>query len=95
MIFFNQDTCVCDEKKEMKVIDWLNGKNGIYVKYKKIYLEWIDLIENLQQHWDEYSQNEKDEIYKILFLNYRQGEKNIKKAVRKNFRMIKKMYYKK
>ena len=94
-IFFNQDTCVCDEIKEMKVIDWLNGKNGIYVKYKKIYLEWIELIENLQQHWDEYSQNEKDEIYKILFLNYRQGEKNIKKAVRKNFRMIKKMYYKK
>ncbi len=25
-IFFNQDTCVCDEKKDIRVIDWLNGK---------------------------------------------------------------------
>lgn len=25
-IFFNQDTCPCENKQEMKVLDWLNGK---------------------------------------------------------------------
>lgn len=90
-IFYNQDTCECDEKKEMKVIDWLNGKKGIYVKYKKIYMEWIELIEELQKKWDKIDKNIQEEIFDILFYNYDDNVKNIKKAVRKNFKIVKKM----
>lgn len=90
-IFYNQDTCVCDEKKEMRVIDWLNGKKGIYVKYKKIYMEWIELIENIQKRWDNIDKNLQEEIFDILFYNYDHNVKDIKNAVRKNFKIVKKL----
>lgn len=90
-IFYNQDTCVCDYKKEMKVIDWLNGKNGIYVKYKKVYLEWIDTIEKIQSKWDRLSKEIQDEIFNVLFYNYEEHEKNIKRSVRKNMRISRKL----
>ena len=38
-VFYNQDTCDCSGQKEMSVLDWLNGRDGIYVKYKKVYIE--------------------------------------------------------
>lgn len=87
-IFFNQDTCVCDEKKEMKVIDWLNGKNGIYVKYKKVYIEWISLVEDIQKKWDTLSSDTQNEVYKILFCDYDNNSKNIKSMVKKNFKKV-------
>lgn len=90
-IFYNQDTCVCDEKKEMRVIDWLNGKKGIYVKYKKIYMEWIELIENIQKRWDNIDKNLQEEIFDILFYNYDHNVKDIKNAVRKNFKIVRKL----
>lgn len=90
-IFFNQDTCICNEKKEMKVIDWLNGKKGIYVKYKKIYIEWIDLVENLQKKWASLTKDQQNEIFEILFCNYSNKSINIKKCVRKNFKKVRKI----
>lgn len=90
-IFYNQDTCICDEKKEMKVIDWLNGKNGIYVKYKKIYIEWIELMEQIQKRKNLLSETFYDEIYEILFCNYNDKIKHEKYYVRKNIKLVKKM----
>ena len=90
-IFYNQDTCECAEKKEMRVIDWLNGKKGIYVKYKKIYIEWIELIESIQKKWDCIDNNTRQEIFDILFYNYEDDVRNIKKAVKNNFKIIKKI----
>ena len=90
-IFFNQDTCVCDEKKDIRVIDWLNGKNGIYLKYKKIYMEWIALVEDIQKKWDNLNKEQHERIYETLFCNYNDNIINIKHSVRKNFRIVKKI----
>ena len=90
-IFYNQDTCTCDNKKEIKVIDWLNGKSGIYMKYKKVYMDWIDMIEKIQIVWDKLNKRTQDEIFNILFYNYKEDEKNIKKSVRKNIKIAREM----
>ena len=90
-IFYNQDTCVCQNKKEMKVIDWLNGKEGIYLKYKKVYLEWIDMIEKIQNRWEKLNKRTQDQIFNTLFYNYKENEKDIKRSVRKNIKLAEKL----
>ena len=87
-IFFNQDTCVCKNKKEIKVIDWLNGKKGIYVKYKKMYIRWISLVEKIQKKWSYLSKQEQQKIYELLFCDYNNKITNIKHAVKKRFKAV-------
>lgn len=88
-IFFNQNTCPYEQNQEIKVIDWLNGKKGIYVKYKKLYIKWINLMETLQKKWSSIPSDTQGEIYKILYYDYDSGKGNIKRMVNNN---IKKVY---
>lgn len=90
-IFYNQDTCVCENKKEMKVVDWLNGKDGIYLKYKKVYIKWIDMVEKIQEKWSSLDQTTRNSIFDILFFNYKEDESNIKRSVLKNIKAAKRM----
>ncbi len=90
-IFFNQDTCVCENKKEMRVIDWLNGKKGIYLRCKKIYADWIDFIEYVQTKWSKINEEQKSQIFNIMYLEYREDIKNVQKAIRKNMRKVKRL----
>lgn len=85
-IFYVQDSCSCKEKKEMKVIDWLNGKDGIYLKYKKFYMEWIDFVEEMQSKWEHIDKRVQDKIVNMVFYNYDGNIKNIQKSVRRNMK---------
>lgn len=90
-VFYMQDTCPYDFKEEISVKEWLNGKNGIYLKYKKIYIEWIKTIENLQKNWENISNTEKEKIYKILYYDYDNRKNNIKKMVKRNLKKVQKL----
>ena len=90
-IFYKQDTCPYSESSEIKVIDWLNGKQGIYLKYKKIYTQWIATVEEIQKKWEQLSQQNKAEIYKILYYNYDESKNNIKHMVKQRLRKVKKL----
>lgn len=85
-VFYAQDSCTCEEKEEMKVLDWLNGKDGIYLKYKKIYMEWINFVEEMQSKWKFIDKRIRDKIVNIVFYNYDDNTKNIQKSVRKNMK---------
>ncbi|MBP3708073.1 MAG: YkgJ family cysteine cluster protein [Clostridia bacterium] len=85
-IFYEQDSCTCKEKKEMRVLDWLNGKDGIYLKYKKIYIEWINFVEEMQSKWKFIDKRVQNKIVNMVFYNYDDNIKDIKKSVRKNMK---------
>ena len=87
-IFFNQNTCPYEQNQEIKVIDWLNGKKGIYVKYKKLYIKWINLMETLQKKWSSIPSDTQGEIYKILYYDYDSGKGNIKRMVNNNIKQV-------
>lgn len=92
-IFYKQDTCVCENQEEMAVLDWLNGKNGIYVKYKKIYMEWISFVEEMQKKWDKVEPTVQNQIFNLLYYNYENkccGSK-IEKSVRNNIRKARRL----
>lgn len=85
-IFYVQDSCTCEDKTEMKVIDWLNGKDGIYLKYKKIYIQWINFVEEMQNKWKYIDKRVQDKIINIVFYNYDDNIKNIQRSVRRNMK---------
>jgi len=89
-IFYKQDTCNCIGQREMMVLDWLNGKEGIYVKYKKIYMEWIKLVEDIQIVWGKLSSAEQNDIFNMLYFNYDDNVKDIAKSVRGNIKKVRK-----
>ena len=90
-IFYKQDTCVCPTQEEIKVIDWLNGKNGIYLKYKKIYREWVNFIEDIQKVWDRIPMSKQEEIFNTLYYNYKCEDEDIEKCVKNNIKKAKKI----
>lgn len=53
-------------------------------------MQWINLIEKLQPQWNNFSKEKQEEIYEMLFCNYEQNCKNIKKAVRKKLKVVEK-----
>lgn len=93
--FYNQGTCTYENAPIITVKNWLNGNNGIYKKYKKIYMEWIKLIEDIQFNQDYLSKDEKNTIKFLLFENYDLNNKNIKKQITTNMKDIKKILQKK
>lgn len=93
--FYNQGTCTYANAPLITVKNWLNGNNGIYKKYKKIYMEWIKLIEDIQFNQDYLSKDEKNTIKFLLFENYDLNNKNIKKQITTNMKDIKKILQKK
>lgn len=90
-IFYKQDSCDCLGQKDTKVIDWLDGKNGIYVRYKKLYMEWINFIEGIQKVWDRIPASRQEEIYNIIYYNYKSDDDDIEKSVLKNIKRAKKI----
>lgn len=90
-LFYKQDTCECANQKEMNVIEWLNGEDGIYLKYKKIYVEWINFIEGMQRIWDRLTTDQQEEIFNIVYYNYKSRDEDIEKCVKNNIKKVKKM----
>lgn len=93
--FYNQGTCNFDEAPVITVKKWLNGNNGIYKKYKNTYINWISLIEEIQEKEPILSNSEKENIKFLLFENYDLKKKNIKKQVNNNIKEINKILQKK
>lgn len=91
-IFYKQDTCVCENQQEINVLDWLNGKDGIYVKYKKIYMEWINFVEKMQKIWDRLDAKKREEIFNIVYYNYENTGNDVEKSVRRNIKKVKRMF---
>ena len=93
-LFYKQDTCVCTNQPETKVIDWLDGKKGIYIKYKKIYMEWVNFIEGIQRVWDRIPAKYQEEIFNLVYYNYKSDDEDIEKCVLKNINKAKRRVYK-
>lgn len=87
--FYNSGECKLEEFKEIKVKKWLNGNNNIYSKNKKICMEWIDFLEEIQPKLNNISNEELEEFYKILFENYDIKKLNLKSQMRKNIKIVK------
>lgn len=93
--FYDSGQCRIEESKEITVNEWLNGNNKIYSKNKKICMEWISFIEWAQEKIKDFSEQEIDELYKILFENYNPKKWNLIKQMRKNMWKVEKIIKKK
>lgn len=93
--FYNQGTCTYENAPTITVKKWLNGNNGLYMKYKKIYIEWINLIEDIQINQNNLSNTEKNTIKFLLFENYNLNNVKIKKQITTNMKNIRKILQKK
>ena len=90
-LFYKQDTCVCENQSEIPVIDWLNGKNGIYVKYKRIYMEWINFVDDMQKIWHRLDDGTREDIFNIVYYSYSSKDTNVEKCVKNNIKRAKKL----
>ncbi len=72
-IFINSNQCPVKSKKVMTVDKWLNGNHNIYNKNKKVYLKWIELMDEIAPKWKYFAEDKKERIIQILY-----GEYNIK-----------------
>ena len=82
--FVDSGQCRLEDAKEITVNEWVNGNNKIYSKNKKICMEWIQFIEWAQMKINEFSDEEIDELYKILFENYNPKKWNMIRQMKKN-----------
>ena len=96
--FYDSGECKLENTKEITVNEWVNGNNKIYSKNKNICIEWIQFIEWAQIKIENFSIQEIDELYKILFENYKSKCWNLKRQMRKNMwkaeKIIKEKYKK-
>ena len=89
--FYDSGQCHLEDAKEITVNKWVNGNNKIYSKNKKICIEWISFIEWSQTKINEFSDDEIDELYKILFENYNLKKWNLVKQMRRNMWKVEKI----
>ena len=89
--FYDSGECNFDNAKEITVNQWVNGNNKIYSKNKDICIEWINFIEWAQRKIKEFSEEELDNLYKILFENYNLKKWNLVKQMRKNMWKVEKI----
>lgn len=82
--FYNSKQCTLKNAKEITVNEWVNGNNKIYSRNKKIYIEWIKFIEWIQPKIENISNEELDELYKILFEDYNLKKWNLKSQMLNN-----------
>ncbi|MBR2704448.1 MAG: YkgJ family cysteine cluster protein [Clostridia bacterium] len=90
-LFFKQDSCDCPGQVDTKVIDWLDGKKGIYLKYKKIYMEWINFVEGVQKVWYRIPAKYQEDIFNLVYYNYKSEDVDLEKCVSKNIKRAKKI----
>ena len=88
-LFINSNQCKIESKKITTVNRWLNGNHHIYDKNKKVYLKWIEFIDEIIPKWPYFSKEKQTKIKHILYQEYdikRDYEKqvldNIQKARR-------------
>lgn len=89
--FYDSGQCKLENAKEITVNEWVNGNNKIYSKNKNICMEWIQFIEWAQIKIEKFSTKEIDELYKILFENYKSRNWNLKRQMRKNMWKVEKI----
>lgn len=66
----------------------LIGNNNIYKRNKEINLLWVDVMEEIQYYWNDFSDLQKLRIRKLLFINYDFMKKNIDKQIKQNIKKI-------
>ena len=89
--FYDSGECRLEDAKEITVNDWVNGNNKIYSKNKKICMEWIQFIEWAQTKINEFSDEEINELYKILFESYNSKKWNLIRQMKKNMWKVEKI----
>ena len=89
--FYDSGQCKLEDSQEITVNEWVNGNNQIYNKNKKICIEWIMFIEWAQKEIQNFSNEEIDELYKILFEKYNNKCWNMKRQMKKNMWEVEKI----
>lgn len=82
--FYNSGECEFQSAKTITVDKWINGNNKLYNKNKEICMEWISFIEWIQCMWRYVDEYDVEKIYEILFENYSEKERNIRKKIKEN-----------
>ena len=82
--FYDSGQCVFKDADEITVNEWVNGNNKIYSRNKDICIEWIHFIEWAQLKLKDFSDEEIEKLYKILFENYNLKKWNFANQMRKN-----------
>ena len=90
-LFVNSNQCKIKSKKEITVDKWLNGNHNIYDKNKKVYLKWIELIDEINPKWKYFSREKKDRIKSILYKEYN-TKKDYEKQVLDNIQKARREY---
>lgn len=86
-LFINSNQCPMSTNKKMSVNKWLNGNNNIYKKHKAIYIKWINFVELISPRWQLLADEEKENLFKKIYLNY-DLKKNFFKQVEQNLDVI-------
>lgn len=86
-LFIDSKACPRATNKKVTVDKWVNGNHKIYKRHKKVYLKWIDLMEEIQPKWKAVSKEKQKRIKEILYEEYNMKKdfelqvlSNIKKA---------------
>jgi len=90
-LFINTNRCVVANDKYTTVDKWINGNHKIYSRNKNVYVKWIDLMEEIQPWWKIIESEKKEEIKRILFLDY-DMKKNFEKQVLNNIKRAEEIF---
>ena len=82
--FYDSGQCRLEDAPEITVNEWVNGNNKIYSKNKKICIEWIQFIEWAQKKINDFSEEEIDELYIILFERFNSKNWNFINQMKRN-----------
>ena len=90
-LFINSNQCKIESKKLTTVNKWLNGNHHIYNKNKRVYLKWIELIDEINPKWQYFSEGKKEKIKQILYKEYNL-KKNYENQVLENIQKARREY---
>ena len=93
-LFINSKACPIDSNKVTTVNKWVNGNHNIYKKNKEVYLKWIDLMEEIQPKWKNFSKEKQNRIKELLYRDYNLN-KNFEKQIFENIREVRNIIYNK
>lgn len=93
-LFVNMKTCPIKSSKKTSVNKWLNGNNKIYNRNKKIYIKWIQFIEEIQLIWNNLSKEKQEKIKQIIFEEYN-IKRNYEKQIIENLKKAREIIYRK
>lgn len=91
-LFINMGSCIVEQKKKTSINKWLNGDN-IYKRNKKIYLKWIEFLEEIQPKWENISREKQIKIKNIIFEDYDIKKKNYDDQILENMKKVRELIY--